>query len=649
MEPIFKYLVCLGLLFSCASSNSKKMYEGHGENSLNAELLAKFAPTPLSPKVTGKIEKYLDITRPTMGMMSENGKNLYVNWKITGSHQIWKLKGPKSFPVQMSAGEDASWLKAVFPNGKHILISRDNRGDEHPGLYMQSTKGGELKTIYRKKNVQVFFSHISKDSKYIYYRANDVDKSSYNIYKYEVATAKRSLIFGGKKGYWILSDKLGEDILLSLWTGNTSSEYWKLNEKTKKLTPIIGQDESEEYHVQFGKNSKEFIVLTNKIGQYRRLYNLKNKKLRAIGKTLKYNISNFKILRENNKILYMTNDGGYYDFAAINLNNYKKYNFPKLKVKNKLHSYFGYSSKNNRYTTIGVETANAPRISYIYDWKKKTYTQWTYPSSPEIQTRDFAVPKLEYYQAEDGTSIPMFVRRPKKCIKQSCPVIVNFHGGPESQAQPFFSPYIQLYIDAGYVYVQPNVRGSDGYSKDWLHSDNGAKRLKVISDIRDAGLHIKKYWSYNGVTPKIAVMGGSYGGYSTLVAMTLYAGTYDRGIAIVGMSSLISFLENTAAYRRKLRVSEYGDPAKDRDALKALSPIYHLDKIKDPIMIIHGANDPRVPAGEAVQIYQQMEDKGLAGKLILFADEGHGIRKRKNRVLYIGHILEFLKELKASN
>ena len=166
----------------------------------------------------------------------------------------------------------------------------------------------------------------------------------------------------------------------------------------------------------------------------------------------------------------------------------------------------------------------------------------------------------------------------------------------------------------------------------------------MITDIEDAAIFIKKNWAVNGVAPKIGVIGGSYGGYSTNMAMTMFAGAYSAGVTIVGMSSLVTFLENTGPYRRHLRTTEYGDPAKDLEALKKLSPVTYLDRIKDPLLIIHGATDPRVPAGEAIQIYDAMKKKNLDGELILFADEGHGIRKRKNRALYIGHTLDFFKK-----
>lgn len=139
-------------------------------------------------------------------------------------------------------------------------------------------------------------------------------------------------------------------------------------------------------------------------------------------------------------------------------------------------------------------------------------------------------------------------------------------------------------------------------------------------------------------------MGGSYGGYSTLYAMTRFAGSYEVGVSSVGMSSLMTFLMNTAPYRRALRTPEYGDPEKDKEALIELSPITHLNKVSGSLLIIQGVNDPRVPAGESIQFFDAMRSKNLPASLILFADEGHGVSKRPNQVMSLGHTLLFFKK-----
>jgi dipeptidyl aminopeptidase/acylaminoacyl peptidase len=237
----------------------------------------------------------------------------------------------------------------------------------------------------------------------------------------------------------------------------------------------------------------------------------------------------------------------------------------------------------------------------------------------------------------------MFVRRPGRC-DGPCPVVVDFHGGPEGQARPGFSAYAQMFVDAGFTFVQPNVRGSTGYGKAWLHADDGPRRLNVITDIEDASKFIRASWGKDGKPPRIGVTGGSYGGYSVLMAMTYFAGAYDAGAEQVGISNLVTFLTNTSPYRRILRISEYGDPVKDKEALVQLSPITHVAKIKAPLMLIQGVNDPRVPVGESLQVYQQLEQRKVPGGLILFPDEGHGATKRGNIVLAIGHTIAFFEK-----
>jgi dipeptidyl aminopeptidase/acylaminoacyl peptidase len=201
-----------------------------------------------------------------------------------------------------------------------------------------------------------------------------------------------------------------------------------------------------------------------------------------------------------------------------------------------------------------------------------------------------------------------------------------------------------MFVDAGFTYVEPNVRGSAGYGKAWVHADDGPKRLQVITDIEDCAKYIRASWGKDGKAPKVGVTGGSYGGYSTLMAMTYFAGAFDAGVALYSISNLNTFLMNTAPYRRILRISEYGDPVKDKDALAQLSPITHVAKVKAPLLLVQGVNDPRTPVNEAVVIYKELERRKIPGGLILFPDEGHGAAKRSNRVLQIGHTIAFFEK-----
>ncbi|HSM52375.1 MAG TPA: prolyl oligopeptidase family serine peptidase, partial [Thermoanaerobaculia bacterium] len=211
-------------------------------------------------------------------------------------------------------------------------------------------------------------------------------------------------------------------------------------------------------------------------------------------------------------------------------------------------------------------------------------------------------------------------------------------------AMPGFSPRGQLFVESGFVFVQPNVRGSDGYGKSWLAADDGPKRLEVISDIEDCALFLRQRFARDGKSPKLGVTGGSYGGYATLVAMTMFAGAYDAGVSIVGMSDLRTFLANTAPYRRMLRATEYGDLEKDAEALAKLSPVTYLERVKGPLLLIQGVDDPRVPAGESIQIQERLAARGLDSRLILLEGEGHGAARRSSQVVLLGHQLRFFEE-----
>lgn len=628
----------LSLLFSCAT-DSKKGYQGHGGESISKEILEKYKPTAISGELSREIEGQHEIRSTSLGQITPDGKNMFFSWSVTGTRQIWKINGPKRFPVQMTGGENGTSLRDITNDGKYLILSRDKDGNEYPAIYLQSTEGGKLNLVFGKDKVKTSYMEQSSDGQYIYYRANDDKPTIWNLYKYHIKSGKKELFYQGK-GYWYIVDlKDNGDMVLGHAISNVTSEYFLFNEFTKKLSPIVGQGESESYRVRFAKKKGTYFILTNKFSDFKRLYLFDGKNYKAITPKANKDVTSFSVDKRFKRLLVTYNESGYYKMDAYHPSTLKKLKLPKFSKA--LHTYYGSTTYNSRFTTFGQSFHNKPRSSYVYDWKKKKLTQWTLPSSPEIDPSHYRPWSLEYYKAQDGTKIPMLVKRPVECEKKTCPVVVSFHGGPEGQSVPSFSPYSELFLKRGFIFVKPNVRGSRGFGKKWLNSDNGKKRLNVITDIRDCSIHIKKNWSFNGVVPKVGIMGGSYGGYSTLYGMTVFSGHYDAGVARVGMSSLVTFLQNTAEHRRYLRESEYGHLIKDREILEKLSPINYLSKLKDPLLIIQGANDPRVPAGESIQFKEALDSKGINSTLILFPDEGHGVRKRRNRTLSTGHTLNF--------
>lgn len=649
MKRYLQFLIVMAFFqgaCTSAGTKSKSGYEGLGKESVSEKTLAQFAPPALDPEMSRQIQNYLDVRSPGMGILSKDKKTLFFTWRVTGTSQIWKLEQPKGFPIQMTGGEDQTSVAGLTEDGQWIIVSRDRNGEENPGLYLQSTRGGPLKLIQHKPKVQTSLAFTSADSKFLVYRSNDIKADSFAFYKYEIATGKSELIFSGD-GYWILADHTEDGRwILSKLTSNTASEVFEFNMASRELKPIIGQGERAEYSVQFAAQKGKYLVLTPKLGDFRRLYLWDSQKLEPVTPVLPWDVSGFDIDQARRRIVYSINEGGYTRMHAMEAGTLKEIKLPEFPGAD--HVVIAGLSRDGQTAMVNVDSGRSPRVSYSLDFKSGKMTQWVIPSLPEFQDAHFAKAELEFYPTRDGVKIPMFVRRPAQCraqaITKPCPVVVHFHGGPEAQSSAGFHVMAQMFVDEGFIFVEPNVRGSDGYGKAWLDSDNIEKRLQVITDIEDASIFIKKNWAVGGIIPKVGVMGWSYGGYSTLMAMTYFAGSFEAGVALVGMSNLLTFLENTAPYRRALRTPEYGDPQKEREVLVKLSPVTYLDRVKAPLMIIQGVNDPRVPAGEAVQIQKLLSDRKIEAPLILFADEGHGTGKRSNKVLELGHTLSFFKK-----
>ncbi|MDG0817025.1 S9 family peptidase [Bdellovibrio svalbardensis] len=646
MNKVLLAILTASLFTACSQKSLKPSgtdaYSGLGKESVSEADLQKYSPTKLPPQIETKIREMMDISTPGLGLLHPNKKQLFFTWKVTGVHQIWTVEQKRGFPIQITGGKDSTRLHDITPDGRWLAVSQDKDGQENPGLFLLSPDGLKNITVFSKPKMRARLSYISDDSKTLVYSANDEKPDVNTFYRYNITTGEREKMFA-EEGQWFLADYTRDGRwLMAKSLSNSAIEYSEFDLKTRKIRPVLGQGEMEDFNASYARNEKDLLVVTSKFTDFRKLYLLKGTVWKELFSVPDSDVSDIQIDHKREKILISTIEHAYVKLHGLSAITYKPLQIPNFP--NAEHVFLGGTTRDGGTTMLGLSSAQAPNTNYSFDWKTKKLTQWVYPSAPGINLKKFISAKLEYYPAKDGTKIPMFVRRPAECLNKLCPVIVNFHGGPEGQSIPGFSSWAQIFIDAGFILVEPNVRGSDGYGKKWLHSDDKAKRLDVIGDIEDCATYIKANWKVNGQTPKVGITGGSYGGYATLLAMTKYAGAYDAGVAAVGMSNLVTFLQNTAPYRRALRMAEYGDLEKDHDALVALSPVTYINQLKSPLMIIQGANDPRVPVGEALQIQKLLESKKIPSSLVVFGDEGHGAEKKDNQVLQIGHTLEFFEK-----
>jgi dipeptidyl aminopeptidase/acylaminoacyl peptidase len=616
-------------------------YAGLGAESVSPQEIARYAAPPLDERRSRQIQAMLDVRGSGAGVSTSKGDRQFYTTRITGTDQVWRQDSPLGYPVELTGGEDRTRVLEVAPDDSFVVVSRDVGGQENPGLYLLAPQGGALQLVQHLPKVQTELQYISDDSKSLYFKSNDKDPASHAIYRYDLAARKRELVFEDK-GLWQIADHRGDATWLMVkLLGSTQHEVYEYDRRTRKLTPLLGQGEAEEYDVAYGARPGQVLVRTNKLGDFQRLYALEAGKLTPITPEVKHDLQRFTIDHARARIYCTINQDGHFKLTVLDARTWKPLALPKLPAAENVT--VEAVSRNGRFAELTIDGSTVPPQALTLDWRTGKLTMWRVPYTPEIDPRTFARVSLESYPARDGVKIPMLVWRPAAC-DGPCPVVVEFHGGPEGQSRPGFSPKAQMFVDAGFTFVQPNVRGSSGYGKAWLHADDGPRRLEVIGDIEDAARFIRTSWAKDGKQPRIGVTGGSYGGYAALMAMSYFAGAYDAAAEQVGISSLHSFLMNTSPYRRILRISEYGDPVKDKAALAQLSPITHISRIKAPLLIFQGVNDPRVPVGESVQIYKQLEQRKVPASLILFPDEGHGSVKRGNIVLTIGHTLTFFEK-----
>jgi dipeptidyl aminopeptidase/acylaminoacyl peptidase len=288
--------------------------------------------------------------------------------------------------------------------------------------------------------------------------------------------------------------------------------------------------------------------------------------------------------------------------------------------------------------------AQGPEDVYSLDVATGKLERWT-NSETAVPTKDFPAAELIKWKSFDGKMISGFLYRPPAKFTGKRPVMVVIHGGPEGQSQPLFlGRQNYLLNEMGIALIYPNVRGSTGYGKSFTLLDNGFLREDTYKDIN-------ALFDWIGAQPqleasRVGVTGGSYGGHMTLAISTFYSDRIRCSVDIVGMSNLVTFLEHTEGYRRDLRRAEYGDERdpKMREFLERIAPMNNIEKIKKPMLVVAGKNDPRVPVSESDQIVAALKKEGTPVWYVMAKDEGHGYQKKANQDYQFYATVEFLQE-----
>lgn len=429
---------------------------------------------------------------------------------------------------------------------------------------------------------------------------------------------------------WGIEDWSEDDgrILISQYISVNESRIYELDVTTRKRRRLLPDVTAAFGGVRYGPGRSVYFT-SDMNGEFRRLHrlDLDSGAMQVLTEDASWDVESFAVSRDRQRVAYVLNEDGVSRLFARSLVDGAFIALPPLPLGIVSGLRFHPDSSRLGFT---LRSATTPSDVFSIDFRTRVLTRWTRSELGGIDPDRLTEPQLVRYPTFDGRSIPAFVYRPRGTGPH--PVIVSIHGGPESQSRPSFSSTTQYYVnELGVAVIYPNVRGSRGYGKTWLKLDNGRLREDSVRDIGALLDWIAAVPDLNA--DRVAVTGGSYGGYMVLASVVHYGDRLRAGIERVGISNFVTFLENTQPYRQDLRRVEYGDE-RDPDMrafLTSISPLTQVDKVTTPMLISQGQNDPRVPASESEQIVAALKKADIPVWYVLAKDEGHGFRKKSNR------------------
>jgi dipeptidyl aminopeptidase/acylaminoacyl peptidase len=607
----------------------------------------------ISPQVIERMNQYQNVRGAFLSSWSPDGKGMLISTRFAETPQLHKVEFPGGDRRQITFFKEPINGGSFCPdqNRKGFMFTKDVGGNEFAQLYWFDLTTGQYTMVSdggRSQNSLPLWSKKGDRFITVSTRRNGKD---YDLYLCTMDNPKEAKPILQKEGSWGPLDWSPDEkkVLVGNYISANKSFIHILDIESGKLEQVNPSPEDIAYGNAMWSSDGKGIFLTSDQGtefSTLRYYDLSTKTFTSITSSIPWDVDEIAINRSRNSIAFATNENGVYKLYILNTAT-KKYSavadLPTGLI-------FGLEF-NPDGTELGfvVNTPQSPNDVYSFNLVNNKLTRWTFSEVGGLDNASFSVPSLIEYETFDQVNgkprkIPAFYYKPKNSTGK-VPVLISIHGGPEGQALPTFSSFVSFMTnDLGIAVIAPNVRGSTGYGKTYLKLDNGMKREESVKDIGALLDWIAKQPELDA--SRVAVYGGSYGGYMVLASMVHYNARVRCAIDVVGISNFVTFLQNTEDYRKDLRRVEYGDERdpKMKEFLLSISPANHVDKITKPLFIIQGLNDPRVPASESEQMKQKMVAKGGKVWYMVGKDEGHGFRKKPNIDYMQWSIITFLQE-----
>ncbi|WP_281202513.1 S9 family peptidase [Cytobacillus kochii] len=557
---------------------------------------------------------------------------------LNGYYNLWAMNLPQQFPVQLTFKNQVCMGLLYDKSGKFILAGFDQDGDECAQYYAVHPSGGKLKQLINNEKTRNFNPLLSKDGQYLYYSSAKNNPTYLNVYRYHIETEQEELFLEGKEGMTFLDgwSPNEESYISSTVFANTHSLAYVHTEREK----LCLTEKEEEAHTVTGSlfTAEDTIYLITNFKEnftYLAEFNIVTKQFR---KVVGLDHESFSSIHydKSNHIIYLTSEKGVEDYLyaySLDHNTLQKVEIPcdiieKLVVHDSGNLYL-----------LG---RSAIKPHNIYQLKKgEKWKQLTEYRVPGVEESELVEPATIYYPSFDDLEIEALWFEANKEVNNG-QVIFWPHGGPQAAERKSFRSYFQFLINHGYSIFAPNFRGSTGYGLSFMKMVEGdwgdGPRLDNIAGIEWL---IEKGYTKKG---DILLMGGSYGGYMALLLHGRHPEYFKAVVDIFGPSNLFSFIESVPEDWKPIMDQWVGNPLKDKEKLTEYSPITYLEAMTKPMLVIQGANDPRVVKEESDQIVQALRKKGREVKYILLQDEGHGFSKKENEQLVFEEVLSFFDQ-----
>ncbi|PTL84202.1 S9 family peptidase [Vitiosangium sp. GDMCC 1.1324] len=545
---------------------------------------------------------------------------------------------------------DSTYAVDYFPKDERILFTRDQGGNEADHLFVRTPDGKE-KDLTPGDKLKAMFMAWSRDDSAFYVATNERDARFFDVYRYDAKTYARTLVYQNDSGL-SFSDISpdGKWLAFEKPRSTNDADIHLYNVETKEMKHITPHQGEVRFRVSaFDPGSTSLYFLTNQGSEFTRVarYEL------ATGKTEDVESAEWDVM-----YTYFSRKGGF-RITAINedgrtvvrvhdLKAGKLLELPQLPAGDITSVTISNNEKRMAFYHNGDRS---PSNLYIYDFGSKKVSRLTQSLSKDIDAEDLVEAQVVRFKSFDGMEIPNILFKPHQASATAkAPAIVWVHGGPGGQTRKGYSPVIQYLVNHGYVVLGINNRGSSGYGKSFFAADDQKHGREPLLDCVEARKYLASLPYVDA--EHIGIAGGSYGGYMTLAALAFHPDAFKAGIDIFGVSNWLRTLKNVPPWweaQREALYKEMGDPDKQEQMLRDISPLFHAEKISKPLLVLQGANDPRVIKPESDEIVEAVKKNGVPVEYVIFPDEGHGFTKKKNEVEAYSRMLGFLEaHLKAT-